>query len=86
MIHELKTWPVYFNEIVRGDKAFEVRKDDRGFRVGDDLLLKEYIPEGDEDIAEGYTGRILHRRVSTIFRDSTMGINQGYVVMGLKKF
>lgn len=41
MIHELKILPEYFNEIMYGRKKFEVRFNDRNFKVGDTLLLKE---------------------------------------------
>lgn len=32
MIHELKILPQYFKEVVNGNKNFEVRKNDRGFK------------------------------------------------------
>lgn len=44
MQHELKIWRTYFEETVNGHKRFEYRRDDRGFRVGDILKLKEFIP------------------------------------------
>jgi hypothetical protein len=42
--HELKTWTKYYNELMSGKKTFEVRKNDRGFLVGDTLYLREYDP------------------------------------------
>jgi len=48
MIHELKTWPEYFEQVRNGNKPFEVRKNDRYFSEGDEVLLKEFIPEDDE--------------------------------------
>ena len=44
--HELKTWPEYFAPTAAGVKTFEVRRDDRGFRVGDRLRLREFEPGG----------------------------------------
>jgi len=52
MIHSLKTWKQYFQQIVDGQKTFEVRKNDRGFKVGDILILDEYDNETKE-----FTGR-----------------------------
>lgn len=44
MIHELKTWPRFFEAIKTGRKTFEVRKDDRGFMPGHTLKLREWVP------------------------------------------
>lgn len=43
-VHELKTWPEFFQAIVTGKKRFEFRKDDRGFTVGDCVLLYYWDP------------------------------------------
>jgi hypothetical protein len=78
-LHELKTWPEYFQAVARGDKTFEVRKNDRDFKVNQELLLREYDPE------KGYTGRILHRYVSYVLHGGNFGIEEGYVILGLQK-
>ena len=45
--HEMKTWPEFFQPTLNGHKKFELRRDDRGgFQVGDQLLLKEFVPPG----------------------------------------
>ena len=51
-IHELKTWPKYYAQIVSGAKRFEIRYNDRDFAVGDLLFLREYNIE-----IHQYTGR-----------------------------
>ncbi|EME1730605.1 DUF3850 domain-containing protein [Cronobacter sakazakii] len=50
-IHQLKIAPVYFNAVVSGEKRAELRKDDRGYKVGDVLSLCEWNHDGQ------YTGR-----------------------------
>lgn len=82
MIHKLKTWPVHFNAISRGDKPFELRKNDRDFIMADELLLEEYDPK-----EEKYTGRILHRRITCVldWGDGDFGLKKGYCIMGLEK-
>ena len=42
MIHSLKIKSEYFEKVISGEKTFEVRKNDRDFRVGDLLALNEY--------------------------------------------
>ena len=39
MLHVLKTVQPYFEALWSGEKRFEVRKNDRGFEVGDSLCL-----------------------------------------------
>jgi hypothetical protein len=73
--HELKTWPEYFEAIVNGDKTFELRKDDRGFKVGDVLRLREWNPE-----KKFYSGRYVLVRVKYILKDFG-GLQDGYVIM-----
>lgn len=82
--HDLKVWPDYFDAIDSGEKPFEVRKNDRGFAVGDTLRLCEYEPGHDR-----YTGREIERAVSYIISgDDPMGyafgLRTGFVVMGLR--
>ena len=67
-VHELKTWPGQFRDVAAGRKTFEVRRDDRGFAVGDRLVLREWdLPE------ERYTGRQLTVRVSHLLRGGEFG-------------
>lgn len=63
MIHELKTWPEPFQVIMDGLKTFEIRRDDRGFQVGDKLLLRECHPNSTH-----YTGREAQADVVYILR------------------
>ena len=56
--HELKTWPEFFQPIWEGKKLFEVRNNDRNYKVGDYLNLQEYKPTGILPHADdGYSGR-----------------------------
>lgn len=42
MIHELKIYTEFFNDVLSGRKTFEIRKNDRPFQVGDLLALNEF--------------------------------------------
>lgn len=46
-VHVLKTWPVPFQAMRAEEKLYELRKDDRDYRVGDVLVLCEYDPTAD---------------------------------------
>jgi len=90
MIHELKTHPEFFSMVFTGTKNFEVRKNDRDFKVGDEILLKEWIPEDyhwqlDKGMKQGFTGRILHRRIDYILKGGQFGIEDGYAILSISK-
>jgi hypothetical protein len=81
MVHELKTWSYYFNLVKSGEKPFELRKNDRGFLVGHELLLREYNPE-----TQTYTGKTLRRKITCVLEGieaESFGLNPGYCIMGL---
>lgn len=82
-IHNLKTWPAYWLAVERGDKTFEVRKNDRAFQAGDTLLLEYYDPERRPDEYEGFSRHPLIRNVTFVLAGGQFGIEPGYVVMGL---
>lgn len=76
-IHMLKIAPTFFEAVSTGKKTFEIRKDDRGFEVGDVLVLTEYDAE-----AGTYTGDVIIRPVIYVLRDFE-GLAEGYVCMGI---
>ena len=83
MIHELKTWPEYFQLIESGEKSFELRKNDRDFKVGDHVLLKEYQKDSKQ-----YTGRILNRRITFVMKGikaEELGLKKGYCIMSIEE-
>jgi hypothetical protein len=80
MIHDLKTWPEPFNLVLGGLKAFELRRDDRGFEVGHHLQLREW-----DHFARSYTGRELTRRITCIVRSAgPQVLPEGFVVLGME--
>lgn len=77
MIHDLKILPEYFIEVVRGNKTFEVRKDDRPFNVGDELMLYEVN-------CGRYTGRNIKVIITYILRNPNY-CKEGYCILGFKQ-
>lgn len=87
--HDLKVWPEFFAALVEGTKMFEVRRNDRGFAVGDVLHLREWTPERPDHEAPthgAYTGRDVYRTVSYVLTGhvgGSFGIYYGFCVLGL---
>lgn len=80
MIHCLKIWPEHFEEVLAGRKPFEIRRDDRGYQVGDLLCLQEWDPATLE-----HTGRELQKRVSCITHSAgPVQLLDDLVVLGLE--
>lgn len=78
MIHALKQHPEHFLDVTAGKKLFEVRKNDRDYKVGDLLALNEYDPE-----TKSYTGASVLVYVDYIL-DNPEYCKEGYVVMSIK--
>ena len=77
--HELKTWPEFYADIITGRKKFELRRDDRGYRQGDTLVLREWDPK-----LNGYTGNATTVKVTHILRDAPdFGLDFGYCIMSI---
>lgn len=61
MTHDLKIWPEYFIAILVGAKTFEIRNNDRNFKVKDILHLHEWDPK-----TEKYTGQAMKMQVKYV--------------------
>lgn len=76
--HELKIWPEYFEPVFHRVKNFEVRKNDRDFKVGDIIVLRQFDP-----IKSEYVGGICGREISYVMDGGKFGVESGYCVLGL---
>lgn len=77
-LHELKIKPIYYDAVVNGEKRFEIRKDDRNFKVGDLIRLQEY----DKD----YTGRDSLYEIIYKLNDGEFGLKKGYCILSIKPY
>ncbi len=75
-IHELKAVNPFFNDIWNGIKNFDVRLNDRNFKIGDFLLLREYS-------LNGYEFREILCKIIYFF-DGHLMLKEGYVILGIK--
>ena len=78
-IHKLKLNAAYYEDSASGIKTFEIRKNDRDFKVGDILELREYVWSGLEGKG-AYTGSV-HWTVITYILDDEEYLYEGYVCL-----
>ena len=91
--HELKTDGAYFDAVARGDKAFEVRYDDRGFQRGDYLKLLKHDPSsnlqhrpylsGDRPVFV-HEADYVDAEIEYILTGGRLGIEPGWVVLSIR--
>ena len=83
--HVLKTDHVVFQDVLDGNKTFEIRFNDRDYQVGDLVILKETEFTG-EQMKSGqplvYTGREIQKRISYVL--SGYGLHEGWVILGIQ--
>ncbi len=80
MQHDLKIWPGYFAAVLDESKTFELRFNDRNYKIGDTLRLREYKP-GVKD----FTGRETTRTVTYIVTSiDSPAIAPGWCILGLQ--
>lgn len=72
--HTLKLLPEFWEAVKRGDKTFEIRKNDRGFQVGDSLIIQEWT-------GKEYTGWYMVADVTYL---TDFEQKPGYVVLGIR--
>lgn len=81
--HDLKIWPEFFDGVLSGQKTCELRKNDRGFAVGDVIRLREWHMDG-----HFFSGRETSRKVTHILQHrpeagcaASHGLSPDYVIL-----
>jgi len=84
---EKKTWPKLFNEIIKGNKTFDLRLGDFKCKKGDTLLLREWDPK-----VKKYTGRKIEKKITFVIRTDNIKFwtkkeieRHGFQIMSLEK-
>ena len=84
--HTLKTWPQYFDAVARGEKTYEVRKNDRGFQRGDVVVLQRTYEDATHHVETDGMGKPKHElrfRIGYVLTGGQFGIADGYCVFSL---
>lgn len=83
--HHVKSWSHFFDAIKDGKKTHDLRKDDRGYEVGDYLVLQKY------DFVSGkYTGDAVVAEITYITNNrfpcaySSSVLPHDYCILSLK--
>lgn len=74
-VHDVKLGTTFFDDVKTGRKTFELRKNDRGYKEGDIIVMHEY-KDGTT------TGRTIEKKIVYMLEDFT-GIEDGYCILGL---
>lgn len=77
--HKVKCWPQYFLKLKTGEKTFEVRLNDRNYKVGDILINQEW-----ELVSGTYTGDEVKHTITYILENYD-ALKPDFVVMALSQ-
>lgn len=66
--HHLKAWPAPFADLAAGVKSYEIRINDRNYRAGDRLVLREWDPT-----KQTHTGSFCIAHVTHVTSSSSYG-------------
>lgn len=83
--HKVKSWPDLFASLISGDRQFDLRRNDRGYKVGDLIVFQEY-----DDRKRVFTGMELSRRITYVMDgvgvgsiEPLRGLQHGFVILSL---
>jgi ParB family chromosome partitioning protein len=74
-VHDVKLGTTFFDDVKTGRKTFELRKNDRGYKEGDTIVMHEH-KDGTT------TGRTIEKKIVYMLEDFT-GLEDGYCILGL---
>ncbi len=75
-IHEIKMAAMHYEDVINRRKCFTLRKNDRGYRVGDGLKMLEYVKGS-------FTGRVIEADIIYMMEDYT-GLEEGFCILGFE--
>ena len=77
--HKIKCIQPFYDAVLNGLKNFEIRYNDRDYKVGDEVLLMEYNP-----LTEIFTGKDILIRIDYLLSGSVY-LKDGYCVFGFSR-
>ena len=89
--HILKLNDRYFDAVANGIKTFEIRKNDRDYKVGDTLVLLDvddndkFLTYADHNLGINLNYEVKVAVTYILTHDEFDGISEGYVVLGIRR-
>ena len=88
-LHELKIKKNYFDDILKGKKTFEIRKNDRDFQEGD-LISFKVVDENFNSINECLMSAFAYPyyvfRITYVLKNvPEYGLDKDYCILGIKR-
>jgi len=79
MEHLLKIEPVFLDQIISGEKTFELRKNDRNYQKGDIIKFTDLTKNN-------FLGESYYFNVLSVFScEEYYGLRNGYVILSIEK-
>lgn len=82
--HTLKIWPDFFADVISGAKKYEIRKNDRGFKLGDELILQEWNPHTAKFSGRSCVVRVVHITYGSDLPPGVIALGVALCVMGIE--
>ena len=77
--HKIKIKKRYYDAVLKGEKTFEIRKNDRDYKVGDIINFIPIADECDMILPHNQTSY----KVTYVFHGGEYGLEEGYCVFGI---
>ena len=76
--HKLKTVQPFFDEVSKRNKTFELRRNDRDFKVGDEIYLQEY-----DMMHNSFSGKEVRIEITYILTDRA-GLDDDFCIFSFR--
>lgn len=83
--HALKLDMHFANAVKRGDKCFEIRKNDRGFQQGDTVIFQVVNKEGKAAYPHPEMSPLYGKAYEITYVLNGYGLKEDYVAFGIKE-
>jgi hypothetical protein len=93
--HDIKSWPGTWEAAASCARKHEIRTADRPFKAGDDVILREFVPEVTEHgvvrdengkICGTFTGRQILRKITYVTAPGSFGLPADICVFSMEPY